>query len=162
MNGNNNDDNYRYKMESIKITIGGKGNGIYTIFNNIDKICESINQPENIIMDYFAVITGSNYNNLRKTITGEHNAEILNQYLLEYIKYLVMCPVCNIPETIPKISGTKKNISLFLCCSACKNETLVKITNKRIDKGINIIIKYIKVNNVWDVNKGTMVLQCET
>jgi hypothetical protein len=109
-------------------------------------------------MGYIAASTGSNYIASRNTITGTHNTEELTAIILEYIKQLVMCPVCNIPETIPKMQGTKKNASLILCCSACKNETPVKGVNKRITKGIDIILKYIKAGNVWTTSKGTMVV----
>jgi translation initiation factor 5 len=159
MNGNINDTNYRYTMEQPNITVGGKGNGIYTVFNNIDNICKSINQPVGIIMGYIAAITGSNYIESRNSLTGTHTVESLSIIILEYIKYLVMCPKCNIPETFPVLQGTKKNATIMLCCSACKNETQVKSINKRIDKAVDIIIKYLKSDNQWITTKGTMVLQ---
>jgi translation initiation factor 5 len=158
MNGNTNDTSYRYTMNALNVTVAGKGNGIYTIFNNIEDICKSMNHPVEVVMGYIAASTGSNYIASRNTITGTHNTEELTAIILEYIKQLVMCPVCNIPETIPKMQGTKKNASLILCCSACKNETPVKGVNKRITKGIDIILKYIKTGNVWTTSKGTMVV----
>lgn len=163
MNGNVTDNNYRYTIDKPNVTICGKGNGIYTMFNNIDKICKSINHPKDILMGYIASVTCSNYNALRDTITGEHNTDDLILIILEYIKYLVMCPKCNIPETIPKIQGTKKNATIILCCSACKNESPVKNVNKRIDKGIDIIYKYLnKKDNTWIISKGLMVQQSDT
>lgn len=159
MNGNINDTNYRYTMEEPKLTVAGKGNGIYTIFNNINNVCKSFNHPSNIVMTYIASITGSSYISERDTITGIHKYENIVDYLIEYIKFLVMCPKCNIPETIPRIEGTKKNTTLILCCSACKNESVIKPINKRIDKGTDIIIKYLKSGNNWLTNKGTMVEQ---
>ena len=161
MNGNTDDTNYRYTMDEINVTIGGKGNGIYTIFNNIDKVCESINHPSVVIMGYIAAVTGSNYIASRNTITGAHKTEELTPIILEYIKYLVICPKCNIPETIPKVQGTKKNATIILCCSACRNESTVISANKRIVKGIDIILKYFKAGNNWTSSKGNMVLQLD-
>lgn len=162
MNGNTNDTNYRYTMSEFNVTIGGKGNGVYTIFNNVEDMCNSMNHPVSVVMSYIAAMTGSNYIVNRNTITGTHKTTELTTIILEYIKYLVMCPVCNIPETIPKIQGAKKNATIVLCCSACKNETPVKNINKRINKGIDIIIKYIKAGNTWETSKGTMVQPVDT
>lgn len=159
MNGNNNDTNYRYTMPKVITKISGKGNGIYTIFSNIEAICISLNHPIGIILPYISVITGSNCILERNTITGTHTEDHLTELLLEYIKYLIMCPKCTIPETIPKLHGKKKNMYISLCCSACKNETIVHPVNKRISKGIDIIIKYLKLDYTWPLPKGTMVKQ---
>jgi hypothetical protein len=80
---------------------------------------------------------------------------------MEYNKYLVFCDKCGIPETIPRLSGNKKNPKLEFSCSACKNITEPKIANKRIAKGIDIITKYLKDGNEWKINKGTCILQSE-
>lgn len=158
MNGDNNDNSYRYTMPEFNIYVAGKGNGIHTIFNNINDISKSINHPSNIIMSYIAAITGSNYISEKNTLTGPHNISDLTDILLEYIKYLVMCPICSIPETIPILNGKKKNIYLSLSCSACKNNTKIEFINKRINKGIDIISKYLKTNE-WIISKGIIVKQ---
>jgi translation initiation factor 2 beta subunit (eIF-2beta)/eIF-5 len=158
MNGNNNDTNYRYKIPQFDITIGGRGNGIYTTFNNISEISKCINHPPEIILKYIAAVTGSCHSK-EHVLTGTHDVNILNQIILEYIKYLVMCPVCSIPETIPSVIGTKKNSSIKLSCSACKQESPVNNTNKHINKGIDIIVKYLNSGKELEINKGTMVLQ---
>jgi translation initiation factor 2 beta subunit (eIF-2beta)/eIF-5 len=157
MNGNQNDVNYRYKMPKPSVTIGGQGNGIYTVFNNMDQISNSINHPVEVLMKYIASITGTSYNPTKKSLTGTHKSDELIEQLLNYIKFLVMCPKCGIPETIPKIKGTKKNINILLCCSACNNESTINTPNKNINKGIDIIIKYLNNGGEWKINKGTMV-----
>lgn len=154
MNGNNNDDFYRYKMPSFQVKIGGRGNGIYTIFENIDKISKSINHPADVILKYIASVSGSNYIPDKCTITGAHTTDKLNEIIIQYIKCLVMCPLCNIPETVPTVSGTKKNVELKLKCSACNNESNVKYNNKNCEKGIDIIIKYIKAGGEWKLSKS--------
>ncbi len=157
MNGNDNDTSYRYKMPAFNVQVAGKGNGIYTIFNNITDISKVMNHPVEVILKYIAAVTGSNYIQARNTVTGTHTSDELKQLILMYIKYLVMCPVCNIPETIPEVEGTKKNAKLKLCCSACKNVSNVTNPNKHIDKGIDIIIKYLNAGGTWKTTKGTMV-----
>lgn len=157
MNGKEEDKSYRYTMSTFSVQIAGKGNGIHTIFNNMRDISETINVPAEIIFKYIAAVTGSNYIPAKNTITGAHTTEDLNKIILVYIKYLVMCPVCNIPETVPEVEGSKKNTKLKLCCSACKNVSYVTNANKQIDKGIDIIIKYLNSGSLWKTNKGTMV-----
>jgi translation initiation factor 2 beta subunit (eIF-2beta)/eIF-5 len=159
MNGNKLDTNYRYTMPEFDITIAGKSSGIYTIVNNINDISKSINHPSEVIMKYIAVVTGSNYIQSRESISGSHTIEELNNIIIEYIKYLVFCQRCFIPETVPCLTGSKKNIKLNFCCSGCKTTMDALIPNKRIEKGIDIIIKYLKTDSEWKMEKGTIVRQ---
>ena len=158
MNGNDNDITYRYKVPEFNITIGGRGNGIFTIFNNIGDICKMLNHPEKVILKYIATITGSCYTSEMSSIAGSYTSVELKEIILYYIKHLIMCPRCGIPETIPKLFGEKKKISIKLCCSACKNETVLTTVNKQIDKAIDIIIKYIKSDESWTIS-DSMVKQ---
>jgi translation initiation factor 2 beta subunit (eIF-2beta)/eIF-5 len=155
MNGNNTDTDYRYKIPMFKVNIAGQGNGIYTIFTNIDAISKKINHPIEVILKYIASATGSNYIQSRNTITGSHNPDELKDLILFYIKHLVMCPTCGIPETMPQIDGAKKNTVVNLYCTACHNTTQAKPTNKHIAKAIDIIIKYLKAGGEWKMTKGT-------
>lgn len=162
MNGNDNDTNYRYKMPVFKVTVAGKGNGVYTIFNNIDAISKAINHPSEVIMKYLAAVSGSSYIQARETITGPHDPTELKEFIMEYNRYLVFCSKCGIPETVPGLSGNKKNPKLEFSCSACKHTTEAKSINKRIDKGIDIICKYLKAGGEWKVHKGTCVSQAKS
>ena len=158
MNGSQ-DPNYRYTIQGFDVTVAGKGNGIYTIINNIDAISRGVNHPPEVIGKYIANITGSNYNMEQHILTGAHLSKELNSIILEYIKYIVLCPKCNIPETIPIMEGTKKNAEIKLSCSACKNISALKINNSKIEKAVDIIIKYLKAGKEWVTNKGMMVKQ---
>lgn len=162
MNGNDNDTSYRYKMPVFKVTVAGKGNGVYTIFNNINDIAKALNHPAEVIMRYLAAVSGSNYIPARETITGPHDSNELKEFIMEYNKYLVYCSKCNIPETVPSLAGNKKNPTLQFCCSACKNTTQAKSANKRIEKGIDIIVKYLKAGGEWKIHKTNCVKQATT
>lgn len=155
MNGNDTDTANRYTMPGFEVTIAGKGNGIYTIFTNIDAISKKINHPAEVILKYIASATGSNYIQARNTITGSHKSNELKDLILFYIKHLVMCPMCGIPETMPQIDGAKKNTVINLYCTACHNTTQAKPINKHISKAIDIIIKYLKAGGEWKMTKGT-------
>ena len=53
------DPSYRYKMNPIKFTINGKGNGIFTIIHNLNDIGKSINHPENLLLKFLSTYFGS-------------------------------------------------------------------------------------------------------
>lgn len=161
MNNKNEDLNYRYKMPVFDVQVAGKGNGLFTMFHNMDDISKALNHPPEVIFKYLAAVSGSSYNPERNVLTGTHNQDILMENILEYIKYLIMCPNCSIPETIPSLVGNKKNPNLVLTCSACNNVSKITIPNKKIEKGIDIIIKYLKTGNTWKTSKGTMVEQTD-
>lgn len=156
------DESYRYKMPSFIITQMGAGNGKYTQLNNIDNISSSINHPPHIICRYIASITGSSFTESTKQLTGWHDANTLNNLVIDYIKNLVLCPKCGIPETIPSVYGSKKNAGINLTCSACKTESKVIPKNKNVDKAIDIIVKYLVAGNTWTTTKGTLVEQENT
>ena len=44
------DDTYRYKMPAIKSSIVGKGNGIYTIFFNLQDVGKYLNHPSFLLL----------------------------------------------------------------------------------------------------------------
>jgi len=157
INGNSKDSNYRYKRPDFDVKIGGGGNGIYTTINNMDMIGKSINHPASILFKYFAKVTGSNYIEAKNQLTGTHTKQSLDIILQEYIENFIICPKCNIPETIPKLVGNKKRVELFLACNACNNETQIITSKKNILKGIDIIIKYLQSGNEWKIAKGSMV-----
>jgi translation initiation factor 5 len=156
INGNNKDNAYRYKRPDFDVKIGGGGNGIYTIFYNMDMIGRSINHPSIVLFKYFAKVTGSNYIEAKNQMTGTHTKQSLDCLLQEYIENFVMCPKCSIPETIPKLVGSKKRVELYLNCNACNNETKVVSNKKNVEKGIDILTKYLQTNE-WKINKGMMV-----
>ena len=161
INGNSKDSNYRYTRPIFDVKIGGGGNGIYTVFNNMDKIGSSINHPSIVLFKYIAKVTGSSHIEARNQLTGSHTKESLDTLLQEYIDGLVMCPKCNIPETIPKLVGSKKRIELYLGCNACNNESPIISSKKNILKGVDIIIKYLQSGNEWKIAKGSMVMKTD-
>lgn len=151
INGKN-DTSYRYTMEPLKTTMGGKGNGKNTIIHNLENVSKYVNHPPTLILKYISISFGSIVNEEKQTITGSHTTESLQKCLQQYIDKFVICPACGIPETIPKITKiNKKNIILELFCSACS--TTSNITN---NKHSDIIIKYLEKNE-WSINKGYMV-----
>jgi translation initiation factor 5 len=152
------DSSYRYKMPGIKSIINGRGNGIFTIITNLEEICKYINQPYQIILKYLSICFGSMGNETKMSITGEYTDEQLQKGLQKYIDTFVICPACNIPETIPLVKKeSKKNITLELKCGSCGIISSLNCTNKIDSKIIDIIIKHLDKNEWTVASKGIMV-----
>jgi translation initiation factor 5 len=149
---------YRYKMPPISGTIAGKGNGIFTIFNNLNDVAKHLNQPTFILLKFISVYFGSMANEEKMTITGGYKNDELQKALQVYINRFVICPSCGVPETIPQLIGSKKDINIELKCSACGKTTTVVCNNKNEHKGLDIIIKYLQKNPWISSHKGTMVI----
>jgi translation initiation factor 5 len=147
---------YRYKMPSINIKLGGTGNGMFTIINNMDEIAKAINTPPEIVYKFISYTLGSAYNEKKKSLTGHHNN--LQEIIFDYINNFVICEHCGIPELSYSLNKkSKKNIKLICYCSACGNLNNLRNNNKINDKCIDTIIKYLNSNNEWVVSKGSMV-----
>ena len=160
INGDNNDAFYRYKMPYLISTNAGKGNGCYTILENLTNVTESFNHPGSIVLKFMGIVLGASTNENKWSITGHHTNEKLIEVLYQYINSFVMCPNCNIPELIPSVEGKKKNKKLMMNCSAFGKGQQKIHTCKEEERGIDLIIKYLD-NNEWVIKKGTMVEQLD-
>lgn len=154
------DVNYRYKMPAIKSSLGGKGNGIFTTFQNLHDVGKYLNHPGLLLLKFLSTFNGSMPNEEKMSITGGYNNEELQRALQLYINRFVICPKCGVPETIPQLKKeNKKSNILELKCSSCGTISNVTYNNKMEIKTGELIIKYLEKNE-WTVqNKGTMVKQ---
>jgi translation initiation factor 5 len=152
---NSNDEFYRYKMNKVSITNKGFGNGLFTIINNVEDICKSINTPPDILYKYISTDLGSNFNEKKKSINGTHTQEKIQESIYSYINDFVICKMCGIPE----INYTINNNFIESRCSACGLLNEIKNNNKINQKIIDIIFKYLQKNKIWVQNKVNMVLQ---
>ena len=156
INVNNSDDLfYRYKMEKVNITNKGFGNGLFTIINNLESIAKSINTPVEILYKYIANDLGSNYNEKKKSMNGNHTHEKIQESISKYINDFVICNKCGIPE----VNYFLEKKSIEAKCSACGTLNEIKNNNKINQKNVDIILKYLEKNKVWLKTKGNMVLQ---
>ena len=160
INGDNNDPYYRYKMPSLISVHAGRGNGCFTLVENLIDVTDSFNHPASIVFKYIGSVLGSNTTESKWSITGHHTNQKLIEIIYQYINSYVMCSNCNIPELLPSIEGKKKNKKLFLTCSACGKGQHKTHSCKEEEKGIDQIIKYLD-NNEWTIKKGTMVEQSD-
>jgi translation initiation factor 5 len=154
------DANYRYKMPIIKSTISGKGNGIFTTFQNLNDVGKYLNHPGILLLKFLSTFNGSMSNEDKMTITGGYSNEEHQNALQIYINRFVICPKCGVPETIPQLKKeNKKTNMLELKCSSCGTLSNIIYNNKMEIKAGELIIKYLEKNE-WTVqSKGTMVKQ---
>jgi len=151
------DNSYRYKMPVLQCAIKGNGNGIYTIITNLNDVSKYINHPPNLLLKFMSTYNGSMANEEKMSITGSYTSVELHKTLQIYINRFVICPKCNIPETIPQINKqSKKNIILELKCSSCGSISSVLCNNKNEIKACDLIVKYLE-KNLWTTTKETMV-----
>ena len=158
INGDQNDPFYRYKMDKLTSSKAGRGNGCYTILDNLPNVTKAFNHPASIVFKYMGSVLGSNTTESKWSITGHYENDELINVLFQYISSFVICPNCSIPELIPSIEGKKKNKKLILTCSACGKSETKQHKSKDEAKGMDLIVKYLD-NNTWKIAKGTMVEQ---
>lgn len=156
INGDENDTHYRYKMPILETQFGGKGNGKFTIINNLDQVTESFNHPSCIVFKFIGYCLGSNINEEQLRITGHYtNDELINK-LYRYIHSFVLCERCGIPEIIPNLVRIKKKKKIVMKCSACGSNYDYVPANKLDEKGLDLIVKYLEKNE-WKIKRGTIV-----
>jgi len=161
INGKN-DPSYRYKMNPIKSSISGKGNGISTLIHNLNEIGKSLNHPEILLLKFLSSYFGSIANEEKNCITGTYTDLQLQNAIQIYINRFVICPSCCIPETIPILrKESKKNILLDLKCSACGKVSEIKCNNKAEDKIKELIVKHIEKYGWQITTKGNMITSSE-
>ena len=146
---------YRYKMEKVSVTHRGNGNGLVTIINNLDSISKKINTPSEILYKFISNDLGTNYNEKKKSITGQHSQAKIQDIIYGYINNYVICKKCGIPELNYKINKSE----ITATCSACGN--LYKLIESN-NKGYDLILKYLQKNKIWINTKGNMVEQNKT
>jgi translation initiation factor 5 len=154
------DVNYRYKMPAIKSSIAGKGNGIFTTFQNLNDVGKYLNHPGILLLKFMSTFNGSMANEDKMTMTGGYSNEEHQNALQVYINRFVICPKCGVPETIPQLKKENKKTNILeLKCSSCGTLSSVIYNNKMEMKAGELIIKYLEKNE-WSVqSKGTMVKQ---
>ena len=125
MNGSD-DPFYRYLVKKIKV----KHETGKTVIINNDIISKQTVRPIDWIVTYIGQALGVSTNIDKKnqnkcTLTGKHEEHIIQEKYFEFVKKYILCRHCGNPETLPKIVGKKKNVSIDLSCRSCgKSDSL--------------------------------------
>lgn len=123
------DQYYRYKMPSVIVKIEGSGNGIKTVFPNIEEICAALSRPVDFIMKHFqwefgAQRTMKKSNDTTKCLLmGRFEEARIQKSLDSFVEKFVLCAKCRSPET--KLS-IEKTDNVYSTCDACGEKVRVK------------------------------------
>ena len=59
INGDNNDPYYRYKMPMLFSMKAGRGNGCFTILENLPDVTSAFNHPASIVLKFMGISSSS-------------------------------------------------------------------------------------------------------
>ena len=137
------DPEYRYKIASPTITVGGKKGNKTTYFENSEYYSEKMNIPSTFIGKYIGnkISCPSSVDKEKKCLTwkGEYTKEQIESHLRDFIKIYVLCPECDYPE-VDLYLDDKKLIGTL--CRSCGKSNLIE--SKYMDKTYDFIQKNIK------------------
>lgn len=116
------DQYYRYKMPSVIVKIEGSGNGIKTVFPNIEEICAALSRPVEFIMKHFQWELGAqrtmkkSNDNTKCLLMGKFEEDRIQRSVDGFVEKFVLCSKCRSPET--KLSIEKAE-NVYSTCDAC-------------------------------------------
>lgn len=121
---------YRYKMPSVVVKIEGSGNGIKTVFPNIEDICDAISRPVEFVMKLLQLEIGAQ-RTMKKSndatkylIMGRFDQDRIQKLLDGFVEKFVLCPKCRSPET--QLSADEKGCNVYSSCDACGQKKKLK------------------------------------
>lgn len=137
------DPEYRYKISSPVISVGGKKGNRSTLFENSEYYAEKLGVPSIYFGKYISnkISCPLSIDKEKKCISwkGEYTRELIELYLKDFIKIYILCPRCDYPETDLYLNESKLVGQL---CRSCGNSSLIEA--KYMDKTYDYIQKNIK------------------
>lgn len=137
------DPEYRYKIASPIVSVGGKKGNKTTYFENSDYYSEKMGVPSIFIGKYIGnkISCPSSVDKEKKCLAwkGEYTKEQIESHLKDFIKIYVLCPNCDYPE-INLYLNDKKLVGMI--CRSCGSSNLIE--SKYMDKTYDFIQKNIK------------------
>ena len=125
------DDFYRYKMPSPIIKYEGKK----TVLVNAKIISDSLHRDLRYLLQFInhdlststKIFIDDNLNE-KCVIKGIYASNQIQKTINKFIETFVLCPVCNLPETILSINVKKETVKHK--CNACGVKTLIDNKHK--------------------------------
>lgn len=125
---------YRYRMPSIIVKIEGSGNGIKTVFPNIEDVCDAISRPLEVVMKYLQEEIGAQ-RTMKKSneatkcfVMGRFDQERIQKVVDKFVESFVLCEKCRSPETT--LSADVVTQTVFSTCDACGKRLKLKGAKK--------------------------------
>ena len=135
---------YRYKMPLLISHQAGRGNGCFTILDNLQDVTKAFSHPKEVVFKFMGIVLGASTNESKMSITGHYDNDKLVEVIYQYINLFVLCNKCNVPELIPEVEGKKKKRKLIVRCSACGSSYQIDGITKVETKGIDLLLKYLE------------------
>lgn len=111
---NQEDPNYRYKMEKVELVKQGS----FFSITNICEISNALNRDPQQLVSFLKKFFGSAFtykNGVVKCTKADLTYSLLQDALYQFIENNVLCKICCLPETI--LTAEKKKT--FIVCQAC-------------------------------------------
>lgn len=98
-----------------------KNNKNSTIIDNAKQICKSLNRPISHLEKWYAVelSTSGSIKNETIVLKGMHDKSRITKLLAKFIKLVVLCGVCDNPETILDVRSKEKVVKECRACGSC-------------------------------------------
>jgi len=130
-----NDPFYRYQMEKLSV----KQQRTKTIITNFKDVAKDIDRDPFMLVDFFKKKFEANiiYKNDILSTTRKTSYKEFEEALREFIEFLILCPVCYLPETdLDCVNG-----KAYLFCKCCPFSGAIRdnktINNKTINRYID-------------------------
>lgn len=111
---------YRYKMPLLCTKVEGRGNGIKTVIPNMVEVAKALARPPSYPTKFFGCELGAQVQMQveaeRYIVNGQHETQRFQELLDEFIKKFVLCPDCQNPETVLRVTSKKQ---IEQKCKAC-------------------------------------------
>jgi translation initiation factor 5 len=135
-----NDNLYRYQLDSLKISVGGKKGNLTTYFENSEYFAKKLEVPSVCFMKFIAnkISCPSSMDKEKKCVSfkGEHKLETIRQYLMEFVIIYILCNKCDLPQITLNLNEHK---NIIKNCRACGETQLIE--PKYMDKTYDFIKK---------------------
>lgn len=132
----------RYQMSEVILKDEGFGNGLRTVFVNLEEIANELQRDKVMIMAYLSSVLGCKCitekgDNMRWILYGRYTKEKIQECIYDFILACVLCTHCHKPET--KMEIENKN-DVVLKCSVCSKTSFI-IPNKHTMKILKLVTK---------------------
>ncbi|MDP2434157.1 MAG: hypothetical protein Q8P67_00255, partial [archaeon] len=136
----------RYQVPQLLCQVVGKGKMIKTMFLNLENVAEALHVHPAYIPAWFAYEIGASFKYEAKeppaqrgSISGDYPAANLSEHMQKFIKTIILCKNCGLPELWMRIAGQEKSRRVEVKCDSCG--ATVKLDIKMIkDKFKNYIL----------------------
>lgn len=127
----------RYQVPQLLCQVVGKGKMIKTMLLNIDVVAAALHTEPAYICAWLGYEIGAaakyeakKPDRERGSVSGNYTSEVLSGHMKRFIREVILCGKCNLPELILSLKG-KRDPAVSLSCDSCgASYKLLKISPK--------------------------------